>query len=152
MTDIDGRFDLVVAGGGLAGITAAAAVARRGGRVLVLEKTAQIGGASLMSGGMVWTAKDPEFLIRECPEADPDLIRVLRAEFPRLIDWFRAFGVEVDEEAEVLLRHWSPSRPRDVLPAGGRRCRRRRRTCRHEGADVLADARRGFARRRGGIT
>jgi hypothetical protein len=45
-----------------------------------------------MSGGMVWTAKDPEFLIRECPEADPDLIRVLHAEFPRLIDWFRAFA------------------------------------------------------------
>jgi succinate dehydrogenase/fumarate reductase flavoprotein subunit len=98
-----GIYDLVVAGAGLAGMTAAASVAERGGRVLVMEKTAAVGGSSVMSGGVVWTAKDPEQLIRECPKADPALIRTLFEEYPRLIGWCRHLGVDVSEPFDVLV-------------------------------------------------
>jgi succinate dehydrogenase/fumarate reductase flavoprotein subunit len=102
MTGSSVTFDLIVAGAGLAGMTAAVAVARRGGRVLVLEKAPEIGGSSLMSGANVWTVKDPEYLIRQCPKSDPDLIRQLHGGYPRLMEWFSQFGLNMGEEAEIL--------------------------------------------------
>jgi succinate dehydrogenase/fumarate reductase flavoprotein subunit len=102
MTAISARYDMLVAGAGLAGVTAASAVAREGGRVLVMEKSPQVGGSSLMSGGVVWTAKEVDLLIRECPHADPTLIHLLLDNYPGLIEWFRSFGVAVSEPFEVL--------------------------------------------------
>lgn len=45
------QAELVVVGGGLAGFSAALAAAEKGVSVLLLEKTAEIGGSSAMSGG-----------------------------------------------------------------------------------------------------
>ena len=61
------QHDLVVVGSGMAGMTAAAAVAAAGGRVAVVEKAAELGGSSVMSGGWVWTAPQPEILVEESP-------------------------------------------------------------------------------------
>ncbi|HET8995040.1 MAG TPA: FAD-dependent oxidoreductase, partial [Acetobacteraceae bacterium] len=47
-------YDVIVLGAGAAGMTAAAAAAARGLSVLLLEKTAQVGGTTSVSGGMVW--------------------------------------------------------------------------------------------------
>jgi succinate dehydrogenase/fumarate reductase flavoprotein subunit len=102
VTDDRGGFDLVVAGAGMAGLTAAGAVARRGGRVAVLEKAAEIGGSTVLSGGMVWTADDPERLIEECPRADSHLIRALCADRTRLFGWCDKLGVHVGQEVGVL--------------------------------------------------
>lgn len=44
-------YDLIVVGGGVAGITAAAAAAAEGGRVLLMEKSARLGGIGSMSTG-----------------------------------------------------------------------------------------------------
>lgn len=44
-------FDLVVVGGGVAGITAAAAATAEGGKVLLMEKSARLGGIGSMSTG-----------------------------------------------------------------------------------------------------
>lgn len=44
MSAVPGAFDAVVAGSGIGGLTAAAALARRGRRVLVLERHYQLGG------------------------------------------------------------------------------------------------------------
>jgi len=46
--------DVVVLGGGAAGMAAAALAAAEGLRVILLEKTAQLGGTTATSGGMVW--------------------------------------------------------------------------------------------------
>jgi 3-oxosteroid 1-dehydrogenase len=50
----DPEFDFVVAGSGAAGMTAALIAARRGLRVVVLEKTEYFGGSAARSGGGVW--------------------------------------------------------------------------------------------------
>ncbi len=47
----DDRYDVVVLGGGAAGLMCAAVAGRRGRRVLVLEKSNQVGKKILMSGG-----------------------------------------------------------------------------------------------------
>lgn len=66
--DITGTWDVVVVGGGGAGMMAAAQAAQNGATVLVLEKNAEIGGNTLVSGGcyqsafdaVVWDADDPD--------------------------------------------------------------------------------------------
>jgi succinate dehydrogenase/fumarate reductase flavoprotein subunit len=46
--------DVIVLGGGAAGMTAAALAAAGGLDVLLIEKAAQVGGTTAISGGMVW--------------------------------------------------------------------------------------------------
>ena len=45
------QFDIVVLGGGLAGVCAALAAAEAGGTVLLVEKQASLGGSTVLSGG-----------------------------------------------------------------------------------------------------
>ena len=51
---MDKDYDIVVMGSGAAGLTAALFAADRGAKVLVLEKTALLGGTSAVSGGQLW--------------------------------------------------------------------------------------------------
>jgi len=50
----DETYDVVVVGSGAGGLAAAVTAAASGLRVLVLEKTARIGGSTAVSGGAVW--------------------------------------------------------------------------------------------------
>ncbi len=66
--DIEETYDVVVVGGGGAGMGAAAQAAQNGDTVLVIEKNAEIGGNTLVSGGqfqsvmpyLVWDPEDPD--------------------------------------------------------------------------------------------
>ena len=65
---IDVTFDVVIVGAGGAGISAAAQAAQNGNTVLVIEKNAEVGGNTLVSGGqyqsvmpyLVWDPADPD--------------------------------------------------------------------------------------------
>ena len=48
------EFDIVVAGSGAAGMTAALTAAHLGLSVLVIEKTGSFGGSTARSGGGIW--------------------------------------------------------------------------------------------------
>jgi succinate dehydrogenase/fumarate reductase flavoprotein subunit len=50
----DAVYDLTVLGGGAAGLACAATAARMGCRVLLVERTAQVGGTSAYSAGTLW--------------------------------------------------------------------------------------------------
>lgn len=53
---LDGNiaYDVIVAGAGLAGLSAAIFAARAGAKVVVLERCASVGGTSALSGGWMW--------------------------------------------------------------------------------------------------
>lgn len=65
---IEDTWDVVVVGGGGAGMAAAAQAAQNGESVLVIEKNAEVGGNTLVSGGqyqsvmpyLVWDAENPD--------------------------------------------------------------------------------------------
>ena len=49
----DEEVDVIVVGSGFAGLAAAIAAAKRGKKVLVLEKMGRIGGNSVINGGQI---------------------------------------------------------------------------------------------------
>src|SRR4029077_6890319 len=92
--------DLLVIGGGMAGLAAAAAAAEAGAGVTVVEKSRKVGGAGAMSAGIVWTAPDYETLRRVVPGGDPALGQALIDGFWPAVEWVRASGVPVSERWE----------------------------------------------------
>jgi 3-oxosteroid 1-dehydrogenase len=72
--DATDEFDVVVAGSGAAGMTAALTAAHLGATVVVLEKTAYFGGSTARSGGGIWAPGNA--VLRRAGVADtPELAR-----------------------------------------------------------------------------
>ncbi len=72
--DAAAEFDIVVAGSGAAGMTAALTAAREGATVVVLEKAGVFGGSTARSGGGIWAPGNT--VLRRAGVADsPDLAR-----------------------------------------------------------------------------
>jgi succinate dehydrogenase/fumarate reductase flavoprotein subunit len=126
---ISRRADLLVAGGGMAGLAVAARAAERGLRAVVAEKRRTLGGAAALSAGIVWTAPDLATIEQVVPDADPALTRALVEGFDPAVESVRAagvsvsdrwtgqmgFGVAVQVDVLGLLARWEE----DVLAAGG---------------------------------
>src|SRR5512144_1586826 len=94
-------LDLLVIGGGMAGLTAAAAAASAGARVLVAEKGEHLGGSAIYAG-YAWTAPSTDVLREQNPDGDPALGARLVADFPRGVEWIRTLGVECRPAVPVL--------------------------------------------------
>src|SRR5512144_1924599 len=93
MTGFDFDVDLLVLGGGMAGMAAAGYAAQRGHSVLVVEKSDAVGGSALLSAGTLWTAETYELLREFDPDGDPDLARALVDRFLPAVNWVRSLGV-----------------------------------------------------------
>jgi len=93
----DLNADLLVLGGGMAGLAAAARAAESGARVVVVEKGAGVGGSAAMAAGILWTAPDLATLREVAPRGDPELGRALVEGFGPAIDWVRSMDVFVSE-------------------------------------------------------
>jgi 3-oxosteroid 1-dehydrogenase len=72
MTDWDKSVDLLIAGSGGGGMVAALAALDSGIEPLVVEKQALIGGATGMSGGMVWLPNNPLMAADGIPDSHED--------------------------------------------------------------------------------
>jgi succinate dehydrogenase/fumarate reductase flavoprotein subunit len=93
--------DLIVVGGGMAGMTAAARVAITGRRVVVVERAPDIGGSAVLSGGHLWTAPTLTAFAAEDPWADQRLAKVLVDGLAGVVDWLRGLGIAIEGPKRV---------------------------------------------------
>lgn len=93
--------DLLVLGGGMAGLTAAARAVMDGSRVVLVEKAPAVGG-SAQYAGYAWTADSYERLREVNPRGDPALARLVADGFGPGLDWIRSLGADVGPPVVVL--------------------------------------------------
>jgi succinate dehydrogenase/fumarate reductase flavoprotein subunit len=101
MADIDSTVDLLVFGGGMAGMSAAARACSDGASVVLVEKGPAIGG-SAMYAGFIWTAPTVEVMREVNPDADPELSARVVEGYGEALDWVRSLGVSVADPVTVL--------------------------------------------------
>lgn len=78
---------IIVAGGGLAGLTAALRGIELGARVTLLEKGDRPGGSFIYSSGYIWSYKDMPTFRREAPGGDPALQSLILERLKPGLDW-----------------------------------------------------------------
>lgn len=88
-------WDVIVAGAGAAGLTAASVAAAEGCSVLLLEQAAVVGGTSAISGGMVWIAANH----KACAAGRPDSLDAARSYLAHTV------AVEDRSRLESFLAH-----------------------------------------------
>lgn len=97
------QVDVLVVGGGMAGMVAATVAVEGGARVLVIEKGPRPGGSAALSVGMFWSMPDFETLRRRVPLGDPDLGRAVVEDYPEAIETIRNMGVPVGERVSGVM-------------------------------------------------
>lgn len=90
-------FELLVLGGGMGGMTAAAEAALRGARVIVCEVAGELGGTALLSTGNVWTVQTADAFRQADPDGDVELWQVVRDNLEDSLTWVEGMGVPVRE-------------------------------------------------------
>jgi succinate dehydrogenase/fumarate reductase flavoprotein subunit len=89
--------DLIVAGAGMAGLCAAAEARARGADVAVLEKGDRVGGAMLLSSGVVWRHREFADFRAECPAGQPELQRLVYDRLDGDLAWLETLGAVATE-------------------------------------------------------
>lgn len=113
----DETCDLLVAGSGAAGLSAALAAARRGLKVIVAEKADVIGGTTAWSGGWIWAPCNPVAkrngfnedtsgprTYLEAVQANtfnPDLVDAFLGAAPEMIGFLETAGLEFECGARI---------------------------------------------------
>ena len=111
----DTRVDLLVLGGGMAGLSAAARAAELGAVAGVVEKGVEIGGSAALSAGQLWSGRSYEELRERIPHGRQDLLRVLAAGFPGAMDAVLATGVEASAPIDGPYFGFGAGRQVDVV-------------------------------------
>jgi hypothetical protein len=117
-------WQLVVIGGGAAGLAAGLTAARRGAQVLILERTNECGKKLALTGGKKGNfthADEPDKMAREFNVPPDVLLKLMRRfPYPRIIQFFAELGIHhlVDEEGCVWPNPKSAPRLRDALVSG----------------------------------
>lgn len=126
---------VIVAGGGAAGLCAALAAASRGKSVILLEKTASLGGSAALSSGMLAAAGTKQQAELGIEDSASQMARdILRASHYSVqnglvytasensagtVEWLEQFGVEFSLVTDYL--HYGHSNYRMHAPADGGR-------------------------------
>ena len=101
MPESDSNVDLLVFGGGMAGMSAAARACSDGASVVLVEKGSAIGG-SAMYAGFIWTAPTLDVMNEVNPDGDPALSAEVVEHYDDALDWVRSLGVAVADPVTVL--------------------------------------------------
>ena len=101
MGESGGRVDLLVLGGGMAGLTAAAYASTHGASVVLVEKAPAVGGSAAYAG-YIHTPPTLDVMREVNPGGDPKLTARLVEGFGAGLDWVRSLGVHVAEPVSVL--------------------------------------------------
>lgn len=96
-----GTYDLVVVGGGMAGVCCAIAAARRGLRCILLEKEGCVGGTATVSGVMHLLGG------RRFDAASNRMVREVGGLFDEITDELIAVGAAVDPDT-IDVHHFNP--------------------------------------------
>jgi len=122
---LSAAYDLVVIGGGIAGLTAAGRAAQAGLRVAVLERGTDEAYPcnSRYSGGILHIAfhniREPASALLEVIDAatrgkaEPKLAKAFADNAARVVDWLRDEGVEFMSVGNIAYQQWvlAPRRP-----------------------------------------
>lgn len=90
------RTQVLVVGGGMAGLCAAVRALQAGRQVLVLEKGTRLGGSMALSNGLVWTFAETQDVRRHVPDGDEALQDMVVGEFEDALAWLVGLGVELE--------------------------------------------------------
>jgi succinate dehydrogenase/fumarate reductase flavoprotein subunit len=93
--------DLLVVGGGMAGLTAAAAASRAGRHVTIVEVGPDVGGSARFAG-YAWTAPTREVMNAVNPLGNQALKDALVDRFAGGVEWIREVGVDCMDAGPVL--------------------------------------------------
>jgi succinate dehydrogenase/fumarate reductase flavoprotein subunit len=93
--------DLLVIGGGLAGLSAAAHALEKGATVVVVEKGPAVGGSAIYAG-FLWTTPSLDAMRAVNPDGDPELCARPVEGYDDAIEWVGSLGVEVKLPVTVL--------------------------------------------------
>src|SRR3954454_3989179 len=99
---MSGSREVVVVGGGMAGLTAALASAEAGADVLVLESEESVGGSMAISGGLIWAPATFELARRWIPRGDPRLQRLLVDGIGDAWSWLEGHGMPLEPPVACL--------------------------------------------------
>jgi fumarate reductase flavoprotein subunit len=129
------KVDVVVVGGGVAGLTAAVAAAENGAKVVLLERTALLGGNSLLSTGSLYlgaTRIQKESGVKDTPDEfykeamaasdnkrDPVQTRLIADLGGPLVDWYIGLGVKFEKKVRVTMGSMTPRQHTPVGNAPG---------------------------------
>jgi succinate dehydrogenase/fumarate reductase flavoprotein subunit len=94
--------DVVVAGGGMAGLCASLAALEAGATVVTIEKGTRSGGSMRLSGGLIWTFHDKEQLHDEIPEGNRTLQEMVVDNLADGLRWLEGYGVRLSEDRSFM--------------------------------------------------
>jgi 3-oxosteroid 1-dehydrogenase len=101
--ELPSEADVLVAGSGAAGLTAALAAASAGARVLLVERGDRLGGTTAVSGGRVWVP------CNHCPENSADTPGAAREYLRALVPARHAGMIEVFVESAPAMARFVES-------------------------------------------
>lgn len=112
---VDEIVDLIVVGGGVAGLTAAITAAERGAGVLLIEKQDHLGGSALYSAGNLMDLRGPaalDHLVALSFGRTPiDVLEAYSHGLSQLVDWLHEHGADTDYLSEEVFPNCWPLSP-----------------------------------------
>ena len=94
-------LDLLVIGGGMGGLTAAANAACNGLSVILIEIGADVGGSGRYAG-YIWTAPTREVMEEQNPGGDRELRDLIVDNFADAVAWIDSTGVQTGQPQRIL--------------------------------------------------